>query len=75
MTAVHDFGKAINPKLCVSQVYGGIEFGIGFALSEEGIYDRKTGKLLNTNLHQYKMPTSLDIPDIDAILTEDRDLV
>ena len=44
-----------------------------FSLSEEGIYDRKTGKLLNTNLHQYKMPTSLDIPDINAILTEAED--
>ena len=73
IAAAHDFGRAINPKLCTSQIYGGIEFGVGFALSEEGIYDPKTGKLLNTNLHQYKMPTSLDIPDIKAILTEDED--
>ncbi|UCG06760.1 MAG: xanthine dehydrogenase family protein molybdopterin-binding subunit [Desulfobacterales bacterium] len=73
IAAAHDFGKAINPKLCISQIYGGLEFGIGFALSEEGIYDPRSGKLLNTNLHQYRMPTSLDIPDIKAILTEDED--
>ncbi len=73
ITAAHDFGKAINPKLCISQIYGGIGFGIGFALSEEGIYDPRTGKLLSTNLHQYKMPTSLDVPAIHAILTEDED--
>ena len=73
LASAHDFGRAINPKLCFSQVYGGVEFGIGFALSEHGIYDQKTGKLLNTNLLQYKMPTSLDIPDIDVVLTEDED--
>jgi len=68
IAAAHDFGRAINPKLCVSQVQGGIEFGVGFALSEEGLYDPKTGKLLNKNLHQYKMPTSLDMPQIDTFL-------
>jgi CO/xanthine dehydrogenase Mo-binding subunit len=73
ITAAHDFGRAINPKLCISQIYGGIGFGIGYALSEEGIYDPRTGKLLSTNLHQYKMPSSLDVPAIHAILTEDED--
>ena len=64
LTAAQDFGKAINPKLCVSQVYGGIEFGVGYALMEEGLYDPKTGKLLTNNLHQYRMPTSLDFPSL-----------
>jgi xanthine dehydrogenase molybdenum-binding subunit len=73
MTAAQDFGKAINPKLCVSQVVGGIEFGVGYALSEEGIYDPTTGRMLNTNLHQYRVPTSLDMPPIDAILVEGGD--
>ena len=73
ITAAHDFGRSINPKLCISQIQGGIEFGVGFALSEEGLYDSKTGKLLNKNLHQYKMPTSLDMPQIDAFLVESED--
>jgi len=73
IAAAHDFGRAINPKLCVSQVQGGIEFGIGFALSEEGLYDPRTGKLLNRNLHQYHMPTSLDMPRIDTFLAESDD--
>jgi xanthine dehydrogenase YagR molybdenum-binding subunit len=73
ITAAHDFGRPINPKLCISQIQGGIEFGVGFALSEEGLYDSKTGKLLNKNLHQYKMPTSLDMPQIDAFLVESED--
>ena len=73
MTAVHDFGRAINPKLCISQIYGGIGFGVGYALSEEGLYDPRTGKLLTKNLHQYKVPTSLDFPQVDAFLTEAED--
>ena len=73
LTAAQDFGKPINPKLCISQIYGGVEFGVGYALSEEGIYDSKTGKMLNPNFHQYRMPTSLDMPPIDAFLVESDD--
>ncbi|OGP89694.1 MAG: hypothetical protein A2156_00605 [Deltaproteobacteria bacterium RBG_16_48_10] len=73
VAAAHEFGRAINPKLCISQIYGGIEFGMGYALSEEGIYDPLTGKMLNNNLHQYRMPTSLDIPHIDAFIVEGED--
>jgi xanthine dehydrogenase molybdenum-binding subunit len=73
VAAAHEFGRAINPKLCVSQIYGGIEFGIGYALSEERIFDPKTGKMLNNNFHQYRMPTSLDIPPIDTFLIEEED--
>lgn len=73
MTAAHDFGRAINPKLLTSQIIGGIEIGIGYALSEEGIYDRRTGKMLNSNLHQYKIPTSMDMPTIDAFIVESHD--
>jgi xanthine dehydrogenase molybdenum-binding subunit len=73
LTAAQDFGKPINPKLCISQIYGGVEFGVGYALSEEGIYDSKTGKMLNPNFHQYRMPTSLDMPPIEAFLVESDD--
>ena len=71
--AAQDFGRAINPKLCISQVYGGIEFGLGYALTEEGLYDPKTGKLLTINLYQYGMPTSLDYPSADVYLPEVED--
>jgi xanthine dehydrogenase YagR molybdenum-binding subunit len=73
MAAAHDFGRAINPKLCISQIYGGIEFGVGYALMEEGVFDRRTGKMLNNNLHHYRMPTSLDFPPTDAFLVESED--
>jgi CO/xanthine dehydrogenase Mo-binding subunit len=73
MVVAQDFGRAINPKLCVSQIYGGVEFGIGFALTEEGVYDRETGKLLTNNLHQYRMPTSVDFPLVETYLAEMED--
>lgn len=73
LAAAQDFGRAINPKLCISQITGGIEFGVGYILCEEGVYDRRTGRMLNPNLHRYRLPTSLDMPPIDASLVESRD--
>ena len=70
LTAAHDFGTAINPKLCQSQIYGGVEFGVGYALTEEGLFDPKTGKMLNNNFLNYKMPTSLDFPTVETHLFE-----
>ena len=58
----HEFGRALNPKFCDSQLYGGISMGIGSALLEEAITDSKTGIMMNTDLHQYRMATSLDMP-------------
>ena len=73
VAAAYDFGRAINPKLCISQIYGGIEFGVGYALSEEGMFDPKTGKMLNKNLLQYRMPTSRDIPQVIPFIVEGAD--
>ena len=59
---VHDSGKLINPALAEAQVHGGMSMGIGYALTEEMKFDPKTGRLLNGNLLDYKMPTSMDHP-------------
>ncbi|MEW6674021.1 MAG: xanthine dehydrogenase family protein molybdopterin-binding subunit [Thermodesulfobacteriota bacterium] len=66
----HEFGRALNPKLCESQLLGGVYFGVGYALSEEGIYDPKTGKMLNPNFHQYRLATSYDYPDVKIVIVE-----
>ncbi len=73
IAAAQDFGKAINPKFCISQIYGGVQFGLGYALWEEGMFDAATGKMLNGNFHQYRMPTSLDFPCVEAFLVEGED--
>jgi xanthine dehydrogenase YagR molybdenum-binding subunit len=46
-----------------NQVFGGITMGIGFAMTEARVLDRsQTGKMVNKNWHDYKLPTALDVP-------------
>ena len=47
---VNDVGKAISPETVEGQMYGGTYMGVGRALTDEMIWDRKTGVLLNRNL-------------------------
>ena len=70
---VHDSGKLINPALAAAQVHGGMSMGLGYALSEEMKYDPKTGRLLNGNLLDYKLPTAMDHPDLTALFVETDD--
>ena len=66
---VHDSGILINPKLAEGQVQGGMSMGIGYALFEELLYDDR-GRPLNDNLLDYKLPTAMDQPDLDAAFVE-----
>ena len=70
---VHDSGKIINPLLATGQVHGGVSMAIGYALSEQLLFDEKTGKPLNNNLLDYKLPTMMDTPDIGAAFVEQED--
>ncbi|HVJ50229.1 xanthine dehydrogenase molybdenum-binding subunit XdhA [Desulfitobacterium sp.] len=70
---VHDSGKIINPLLAEGQVEGGVSMGIGYALSEQLLFDQKTGKILNNNLLDYKLPTILDTPKIGVGFVETED--
>jgi xanthine dehydrogenase molybdenum-binding subunit len=64
----HDVGRAINPMSCEGQLEGGAAMGIGLALSEElVIFD---GQIAAPNLHDYGMPTAVDIPRIVVNLVE-----
>ncbi|WP_192361044.1 xanthine dehydrogenase family protein molybdopterin-binding subunit, partial [Mesorhizobium mediterraneum] len=62
-----DSGRLYNPKLAESQWKGGIIMGIGQALLEEGIVDRRHGRIVNNNLADYLIATNADIPDIEVI--------
>ena len=70
---VHDSGRLINPQLAEAQVHGGMSMGLGYALSEEMKFDPKTGRLLNGNLLDYKMPTAMDHPELTALFVETDD--
>jgi putative selenate reductase molybdopterin-binding subunit len=67
-TAV-DLGRAINPTLAEGQIIGSVSMGIGYALTEEMKFS-PTGKMVNASLMEYKVPTSLDLPEIKAFLVE-----
>ncbi|MCI1721428.1 MAG: xanthine dehydrogenase molybdenum-binding subunit XdhA [Lachnospiraceae bacterium] len=67
---VHDAGTIINPALAKAQVEGGMSMGIGYALSEQLLYDQKTGKALNNNLLDYKLSTFMDHPHLEVQFVE-----
>ena len=67
---VHDCGNLINPALAEAQVHGGMSMGIGYGLSEELKFDKKTGKPLNNNLLDYKLSTFMDHPHLQALFVE-----
>lgn len=62
LVAVNDSGRVINHLTYESQQMGGATMGLGMALIEERVYDRTSGKPLNPNLSDYKVPTILDQP-------------
>ncbi len=68
-TATQDVGRAIHPSYVEGQIQGGVAQGIGWAMSEEYVYD-KDGHMLNASLLDYREPTALDVPMIEAVLIE-----
>ncbi len=60
---VHDSGTILNPALAIAQVHGGMSMSLGYAMSEELLVDEKTGRVLNDNWLDYKIPTAMDSPD------------
>ena len=67
---VHDCGSLINPQLAEAQVHGGMSMGIGYGMSEQLLFDPKTGKPLNNNLLDYKLSTTMDHPHLEAQFVE-----
>jgi CO/xanthine dehydrogenase Mo-binding subunit len=68
-----DVGFALNPTYIEGQIEGGVAQGLGQALSEEIVYEG--GRVLNANLTDYKMPTTLDMPRVETILVQHPGLV
>ncbi len=62
MVAANESGRVINSRTFENQVFGGMTQGLGYALTEKRVVDLKTGKMCNTNLHDYKVPGALDVP-------------
>lgn len=66
--AAHDVGKAVYPQGVEGQIQGGVAMGLGYALSEEAIFDQ--GRMLNASFLDYRLPTMLDVPEIIPVIIE-----
>jgi xanthine dehydrogenase YagR molybdenum-binding subunit len=72
LLACHDSGRVMNPLTHESQIFGGMVMGIGFALTERRVLDEhQTGRMVNANWHDYKIPTAKDVPLDQLCLTID----
>jgi 4-hydroxybenzoyl-CoA reductase subunit alpha len=69
ITDAHDCGKAINMTSVEGQMEGSISMGIGEAMHEEVIFDNQ-GRVLNDDLAEYKIVTSMDMPRVKTIVVE-----
>jgi xanthine dehydrogenase YagR molybdenum-binding subunit len=73
MTGAFAAGRILNHKTATSQCYGGMVFGIGSALMEEVIHDKRDGRMCNHDLAEYHVPVNADVPQLDVILVEEDD--
>jgi len=64
-----DCGTILNPKTATSQFKGGMIMGLGLALTEETLFDERSGRIMNASLADYHIPSHLDVPDIEVIWT------
>ena len=66
--AVQEVGKVINPVLAAGQIEGGVAQGIGMAVYENIVWQE--GRMVNGQMTNYIMPTSMDVPPIRIYFEE-----
>ena len=69
--AAHDVGRAVNPEMVRGQIYGGMAMSAGYGLHEE--VKAPEGKMTTLNLNTYRIPRSMDLPEMKAIIIENPD--
>ncbi len=73
MLAVCAAGRILNAKTARSQVIGGMVMGIGAALMEEMVIDKRFGFFVNHDLAGYEVPVHADVPHLDAYFIDEVD--
>ena len=66
-------GRIINPRLVRSQLYGGMIWGVSFALLEGASVDRRSGRIMNADLGEYHVAVNADAPSLEALLVHEDD--
>lgn len=66
-------GRIINPRMVRSQLYGGMIWGVSFALHEQAVTDHRSGRIMNANLAEYHIPVNADVPSLDVLTVDEHD--
>ncbi|WP_428666664.1 xanthine dehydrogenase family protein molybdopterin-binding subunit [Reyranella sp.] len=70
LVGAFDCGRILNPKIAASQFRGGMIMGLGMALTEETLFDERSGRIMSASLADYHVPVHLDIPEIEVLWTD-----
>ncbi|QNA82778.1 xanthine dehydrogenase family protein molybdopterin-binding subunit [Sphingomonas sp. So64.6b] len=73
MLGVFEAGRILNAKTARSQAIGGMIWGIGYALMEDAVLDKRYGQFVNHDLGEYHVPVHADVPHLDVHFIEDID--
>lgn len=73
IVAAYSVGRLLNEKTGISQLQGGIVWGVGMALTEESLLDPAAGRYVNENLAEYHVPVNADIGAIDVTVVDESD--
>ncbi len=71
IVAAHSCGRPLNIGQLESQIHGGVIQGVSYALYENRVMDNGTGHMMNANVDQYKVPFSMEIPEIETVIVEE----
>jgi len=66
-------GRIINPRMVQSQIFGGMIWGMSFALHEQAVTDHRSGRILNADLAEYHVPVNADVPPMEALMIDEYD--
>jgi len=67
-------GRIINPRMVRSQIFGGMIWGMSFALHERAVTDRRSGRILNADFAEYHVPVNADVPPMEALMIDEYDV-
>jgi xanthine dehydrogenase YagR molybdenum-binding subunit len=73
MLGVFTAGRILNAKTARSQAIGGMTFGVGAALMEDAVIDKRYGSFVNHDLAEYHVVCHADVPEIDAVFLPELD--
>lgn len=67
---IADVGTAINPESVKGQIEGGVAQGVGYAMTENIEYDKRANKASSTDMLSYKVPLTMDMPNVYSGIAE-----